>query len=138
MATHKKLMTVLAKTGNLENRHEIVLSFTAGRTYSTKELTEQELEQLSNKLESDAAKKMDKKRKRVLAAIFGMYNKMNAPKSIEFVKGVACRAAGEKNFNDISSHQLDTIYAAFKNAQSKLEFSGRIVENYIEESKNYN
>lgn len=138
MATHKKLMTVLSKTGNIDNRHDIVFSFTNGRTKSTKELTELEIDLLSKKLESDAIKKLDKKRKRVLAAIFGMYQKMNAPKSMEFVKGVACRAAGENNFNDISSHQLDTIYAAFKNAQKKLDFSGRIVENYIEESKNYN
>lgn len=136
--TLKRLMTVFAKTGNLENRHEIIFSFTNGRTQSSKELTEQEIEILSKKLESDALKKLDKKRKRVLAAIFGMYKKMNTPKSMDFVKGVACRASGEKNFNDISSHQLDTIYAAFKNAQKQLDFSGRIVDNHIEESKIYN
>lgn len=138
MATHKKLMTVLSKTGNLEKRHDIIFSFTNGRTQSSKELTPEESETLIKVLQSDAIKKLDKKRKRVIAAIFGVYKMMNTPKSIEFVKGVACRAAGTKSFNEISSHQLDTIYAAFKNQQKALTFSGRIVENYIEESKYYN
>jgi hypothetical protein len=63
MATHKKLMTVLSKTGNLEKRHDIIFSFTNGRTQSSKELTPEESETLIKVLQSDAIKKLDKKRK---------------------------------------------------------------------------
>lgn len=138
MATHKKFMTVLSKTGNLEKRHDIIFSFTNGRTQSSRELTEEEMNLLSQKLQSDQLRKLDRLRKRVIAAIFGLYQKMNTPKSMQFVKAVACRAAGEKDFNAIKEHDLQTIYAAFKNAQKQLTFSGRIVENFLEESKNYN
>lgn len=140
MATHKKLMTLLSQQGVLEQRAEIVNRFTEGRTSSTRELTQREIDDLVFFFEDGAEiqANMDKKRKRLIAAIFGVFSKMNKKVSMDYVKGVACQAAKSKSFNQIPEHRLDSLYAAFLKAQKDLNFTSRIVEGYILEQQSYN
>ncbi|WP_156173338.1 hypothetical protein [Chryseobacterium gallinarum] len=138
MATLKKLMTLLSKEGLLEQRADIIKEWTCGRTTSAKELTPAEITAMCFVLEKDSQETLDKKRKRVIAAIFGLFNKMNKPATIEYVKGIACRAAKVDSFNKISSTRLDSLYNAFLTAKKDLEYSKRLVEGYIFEQTNYN
>jgi hypothetical protein len=138
MATLKKLMTLLSKEGLLEQRAEIIKEWTSGRTSSAKELTYEEIAAMCFVLEKDSQEIIDKKRKRVIASIFGLFNKMNKKVTIEYVKGIACQAAKVDSFNKIPPARLDSIYNAFINAQKDLSFSKRLVENFISEQQYYN
>lgn len=132
----------MSKNGVVNNRAEIISSFTHGRTDSAMLLNQEEIDILCRFYEIkttetiDAA--LDKKRKRVIAAIFGMFEKMNKTVNAEYVKAIACRASSYKNFNDIPSARLDSLYNAFLNAQKDLQKAGRLVEGYILEQQNYN
>lgn len=138
MATVKKLMTLLSKEGLIASRADVIHTFTNGRTSSVRELNSKEIETLCNFFEANSKETLDKKRKRLIAVLFGVFNLMNRKVSIDYVKSIACRAAKEENFNKISSSRLDSLYNAFLKAQKDLEFSGRLVDNYITESQLYN
>lgn len=138
MATLKKLMTILNKEGLTEQRGEIITGFTNGRTDSARQLTATEINELCGVLEGNPTIALDKKRKRLIAAIFGMFEKMNKQVSMDYVKAIACQAAKVKTFNSIPSTRLDSIYNAFLKAQKDLTFANRIVQNYIDEQTSYN
>lgn len=138
MATLKQLMTLLNKEGLLEQRAEIILEFTNGRTSSAKNMTPSEIDEMCMVLNKDSILTLDKKRKRLIACIFGFFKKMNKQPSMDYVKGIACRASRTENFNDILSSRLDSLYNAFLKGQKDLDFAGRLVEGYISESQSYN
>lgn len=138
MATLKKLMTILNKEGLTKQRGEIITGFTNGRTDSARQLTPDEINELCGVLEGNPTIALDKKRKRLIAAIFGMFEKMNKQVSMDYVKAIACQAAKVKTFNSIPSTRLDSIYNAFLKAQKDLTFANRIVQNYIDEQTYYN
>lgn len=141
MATTKKLMTLLSKQGLAEKRGEIISQFTQGRTTSARALYSHELYSLCNFFELEQKKQdreLDKKRKRVIAAIFSIHEKMNKKVSMEYVKGIACKAAKVKDFNKIPSTRLDSIYNAFVNRSKDLDFAGRMVEGFINDQMCYN
>ena len=132
MATIKALMTSLSKQGLQEQRGEIIYNFTNGRTSSAKELTAVEINELYyelNKRASAKSQELDKKRKRLIAAIFGVFEKMNKKPSVEYVKGIACRAAKEDDFNKIPAERLTSLYNAFLNTQKDLSFAQRLTAN---------
>lgn len=138
MATLKKLMTLMSKEGVADNRADIISTFTHGRTSSAKHLNPSEIDSLCEFFEKNSTENLDKKRKRVIAAIFGLYKKMNKDVSLEYVKAHACRAAKVDDFNKIPSSRLDSIYNAFLKAQKDVNYSTRLVEGYISEQKYYN
>lgn len=132
MATLKGLMTTLSKKGLQEQRSEIIYNFTGGRTSSARDLTPTEINGLSEALKSTAKpnqKDLDKKRKRLLAAIFGVFKMFNQQPTIDYVKGIACRAAKKKNFNDIPHAKLVSLYNAFIHAQRDYSFARRFIAN---------
>nr|DAU45102.1 MAG TPA: Protein of unknown function (DUF1018) [Caudoviricetes sp.] len=156
MATIKKLQTIFSQKGmSTEERHEVIYNFTGGRTESSRELSVQELEDLCNALQgikksksrliselyyelnkraSVTSQELDKKRKRLIAAIFGVFEKMNKKPSVEYVKGIACRAAKEDDFNKIPAERLTSLYNAFLNAQKDLNFAKRLADSLVEET----
>lgn len=138
MATLKKLMTLMSKEGVTNQRAEIISAFTKGRTDSAKLLNPAEIDVLCDFYERNSKELLNKKRKRVIAAIFGMFKKMNKTVTMDYVKAIACRAARYERFNDIPSTRLDSLYNAFLNAQKDLNFAGRLVEGYISEQQHYN
>ncbi len=138
MATIKKLMTLMSKAGVAEHRAVVIEKFTQGRTTSARQLNATELESLCQFFETNNNESLDKKRKRVIAALFGMFKKMNKNVSMEYVKAIACRAARYEAFNDIPASRLNSLYNAFLNAQKDLNFASRLVEGYISEQQYYN
>lgn len=140
-ATVKRLMTLLSNQGLDKQRGTIVSELTNGRTTSVRALTTNEMDYLCKyyeereRLQQNA---LDKKRKRVIAAIFGLHAKMNKTVSMEYVKGIACRIAKAQDFNKISESRLDSLYNAFRHSQKDLEASTRIVQGYISEQQYYN
>lgn len=138
MATLKQLMTLLSKEGLLENRAEIIKEWTSGRTDSAAKLTATEINAMCIVLEKNSIEEMDIKRKRLIASIFGMFNLMNKQVSMDYVKGIACRAAKVDKFNQISATRLVSLYNAFKNAQKDLTFTARMVEGFLNEQQSYN
>lgn len=128
----------MSKAGVADHRAEVIEKFTQGRTTSARQLTRIELESLCQFFETNNNESLDKKRKRVIAALFGMFKKMNKNVSMEYVKAIACRAARYEAFNDIPASRLDSLYNAFLNAQKDLNFVSRLVEGYISEQQYYN
>lgn len=132
MATLKALMTTLSKQGLQEQRGEIIYNFTKGRTSSARDLKLKEINELYralNKQNPQSYAELDKKKKRLLAAIFGIFEKLGKEVSMEYVKGIACRAARVKDFNKIPSERLNSLYNAFLNAQKDLSFAQRLMAN---------
>lgn len=143
MATLKALMTTLSQKGLQEQRGEIIYNFTSGRTSSARELKPKEINELYRAInghenQEPRAKKqsavgrkqtadLDKKRKRLLASIFGVFEKMNKKPTMDYVKAIACRAAKVEDFNDIPPERLNSLYNAFINAQKDLTFAKRLV-----------
>ena len=120
MATLKALMTTLSRQGLQEQRGEIIYNFTKGRTCSARELKPKEINDLCRALNGQNPQgytELDKKKKRLLAVVFGMFEKMGKEVSMDYVKGIACRAARVKDFNQIPSERLVSLYNAFLNAQ---------------------
>lgn len=122
---------------------EIVLEFTNGRTSHTSELSFLECMELTKflqgtlnrrnprngesvrtdgKPENDPDRvKLDRKRKGVIKAIFRWFELRGQQPTMEYVKGVACRAAGKTSFNEISPAELSRIYAEFCKKQKTVE-----------------
>ncbi len=141
MATLNKLFALLNKEGLTEQRAGIIYHFTDGRTSSAKELTPAELDEMCDVLSKSTLNQMDelnKKRKRLIASIFGTFKLANRKVSMEYVKAIACRAAKEQNFNHIPPARLDSLYNAFLNAQKDLQFCKKLVEGFINEQICYN
>ena len=141
MATTKKLMTLLSKQGLTNERGTIVSQFTQGRTSSVKALYDFEIDALCSFFETEQKKQndeLDKKRKRVLAAGFGVHEKMNKKVNTEYIKGIACRMAKVEDFNKIPSIRLDSIYNTFLTMQKDLSIGKRMVQCFISEQQFYN
>ena len=132
MATLKALMTTLSRQGLQEQRGEIIYNFTKGRTCSARELKPKEINDLCRALNGQNPQgytELDTKKKRLLAVVFGMFEKMGKEVSMDYVKGIACRAARVKDFNQIPSERLVSLYNAFLNAQKDLSFAQRLMAN---------
>lgn len=88
---------------------------------SSKDLTNEELTQICdrlNELLNPADAKRDKMRKRVIASIGGWLRLIGKGNDdVDYIKGVACRAAQVENFNRISLERLTTIYNMFLKRQ---------------------
>jgi len=82
---------------------------------SSKEMTESQLREACNTLSYEAnknAQEADMWRKRVLAATCQYIdnNNIKVNNKIEYAKGIAVKASGCKQFNDIQIHKLQLIY----------------------------
>ena len=141
MATTKKLMTLLSMQGLADKRGEIVSELTKGRTTSVRQLYQWELDDLCLFLENAQKKQnieLDKKRKRLMAAIYGINQKLGKKVSEQYVNGIACQAAKVDDFNKIPAYKLDNLYAVFTKQQKDLDFSKRYVTGLINEAISYN
>ncbi len=115
---------------------EIAASYSDGRTTHTIELTGKECDMLIGDLQkmldkrrlsrsenievngTDAARAtLDRKRKKVIGAIFRWFELRGQKPTMDYVKAVACRAAGAESFNKISPEALNRIYHEFSRKQ---------------------
>lgn len=137
---------------NADAIKEIVWKHTGYRTFHTSELTFIECMDLIKWLESslkgaryskagrieqstddNAMADLDRKRKGVIRAIFRWGELQGVNYTMDYVKGIACRAAGVDSFNRISPEALSRIYYEFCNkqrvAQTKNEIYNPISNN---------
>lgn len=134
-AQNRILYSLFAKINITEKLQisEIVYAASNKRTFHTSELTFIECRDLINSLEElykkrresqsevidnmrpEAPEKLslDKKRKGLIKSIFRWFELQGKVVTMDYVKGVACRAAGVSNFNSITAKQLTTLYAEF-------------------------
>lgn len=141
---NRRLWWIAGQLGiSREAMADIVLEFTNGRTCHTSELSFLECRELTaflhntlteHKLRENAATRidqkpdndperltLDRKRKGVIRAIFRWFELRGQQPTMEYVKGVACRAAGKTSFNEISPAELSRIYAEFCKKQKTVE-----------------
>ena len=134
----KKFHMLLRQAGiNNELKMEMLSSY---GVRSSKDLDLKDLIDLCEKLDRiihPSAVEMDKWRKRLIAAIFEWRNAMGDKPSMDEVKGIACRAAGQtaekKGFNAIPLERLRSLYYAFVNKTKDL----RAVEQLTKEELDY-
>jgi len=119
---------------------EIVRDFTNGRATSTSELQFMEAlrlirylngirvgnkftkSELIDKWGSDEERKrLDRKRKGLIKSIFRWFELQGKIVTMDYVKGVACRAAGVHKFNEISDAALTRLYHEFCRKQQAVE-----------------
>ncbi|MDR0206657.1 MAG: hypothetical protein LBI45_05315 [Bacteroidales bacterium] len=127
---------------------EIVFEFTGGRTEHTSELEFMEAMELIKYLKSIRTEKrhtvseridtvgddaperaeLDKKRKGVLRAIFRWGELQGLKYTMDYVKGIACKAAGTNYFNEISPAGLTRIYHEFCKKQKTVSTKNETYE----------
>ncbi len=101
-------------------REGIIMDFSNGLTGSLSELYKKYPDQyrrMKSEILKKEAEELDKARKRLIAALFE-FLKEHKP-TIQYVKGVACNAAGVSNFNDIPLNQLKSLYRTFGTKNTK-------------------
>ena len=83
---------------------------------SSCDLNYNQLLELCNRLDMEAnpkLKELDVWRKRLMAAIGAWLRAMNRTENIQYIKSIACRAAGRDSFNQIPLEQLRDLYNGF-------------------------
>jgi len=136
----KRFKTMLNEYGIDRNAE---LGMLAGyNAESCKDLTAYELIELCDSMQKtfdDSYKKLDKKRKQVLAAAIAVNGLRGYPTSVEYAKQTILRAAGDfKSFNGITEQRLNSLYAAFKHMQNDLKKVREITVEEIENSAKLN
>jgi hypothetical protein len=98
-----------------------VSDFTEGRTGNVQEMKEAEFTLMLAAMEQCVADsdpnrvKLDKARKRVIAAIGAWLRERNKTESIGLIKAIACRAAKADDFNAIPANKLRALYEEWCN-----------------------
>lgn len=106
-----------------ELKEELVWKFTDFRTNSLREIKRAEYDRMIEYMEgvtggqeperrrrgyyTDEAKLW---RKRAIAAVFGFYEKIKEPVTLDYVKGVICRAGKATDINQIPPAKMREIY----------------------------
>lgn len=130
-------MPGLAPLGKEELKSILISNITQGKCKRLSEMSEEQYLDLIdfmtssiNKKQSQQSSDIDKLRKRVIASIFGYFKLKGVNVSIDYVKSIAVKAAGNncKSFNTITSSRLRAIYEEFRNKQ-------KVIKNIEEEEK---
>jgi hypothetical protein len=135
----KKFYALLGKTGAGQAGKEAILQ--AYGVESSKDLSAHDLMDICNKLAMQADPKLaalDRLRKRVIRAIFVYCEAAGKRADMEYVKSVACRAAGCKAFNGIPAERLNNLYYAFKNKVKDIQAVGSIAADDLLRNINLN
>lgn len=113
-------------------REGIILEFTDGQTGSLSELYAQHpalYSRMKTDLMRQQADELDKARKRLIAVLFSFLKDNSGNATMQYVKAVACNAAGVSAFNDISLNKLKSLYRIFgtKNTAGWTELDRKLV-----------
>lgn len=134
-------MTLLTKEGLLEQRAEIILEWTNGRTDSARSLTPDELDIICIQLTERQQKvknEMDTLRKRVIAVLFEYCKLTNRPQTMDYVKAIACRFKAKKDFNKLSKTELQSCYNTFLSENRSFNYGKRLTGSFHLQAQNYN
>jgi GH18 family chitinase len=129
----KKYHTLATKIG-LDKFDKSAIMESYGVT-SSLDLTVSELQDLCLQLEKDLnpnAPQLDKLRKQVMASIGGWLRTICQESDAQRIKGIACRATGHRNFNDIPAERLRNIYHTFLNKQKDYKGVNKVTAEELE------
>ncbi len=105
---------------------------------SSKDLTNEELtaicDHLNGILNPEDAK-LDKMRKRVIAAIGGWLRETGQKQNISIIKGIAMRASGYADFNKIPRERLRNLIATFNNKVKDARAVCELTESLMEQRR---
>lgn len=106
-----------------ELKEELVWKFTDFRTNSFREIKRCEYDRMIEYMEKVAGRQEPERRrrgyysdeaklwrKRAIAAVFGFYEKIKEPVTLDYVKGVICRAGKVTDINQIPPARMREIY----------------------------
>lgn len=130
----KRFHTLLGKCGISNEEKEVILS--QYNVTSSKDLSVHELIEVCNTLDyqaNPALAETDRLRKRLIASVGGWMKAMNIDGNIDTIKGIACRAAGQRSFNAIPVERLRSLYYAFSKKQKDLAFVDAVTAGIIEQ-----
>lgn len=130
----KKFHTLIRKMGITPENKELILA--QYNVTSSKDLSVHELIEVCNALDYQAYPALaetDRLRKRLIASIGGWMKAMNIDGNIDTIKGIACRAAGQRSFNAIPTERLRSLYYAFGKKQKDLAFVDKVTAEVIEQ-----
>lgn len=136
----KRFKTMLNQYG-IDRNTELALLAGYGKE-SCKDMSAYELIELCDNLQKthdDEYKKLDKLRKRVLAAAIAVNGLRGYPTTVDYAKHFIVHAARDfKSFNSISKERLNSLYAAFKNMQKDLKSVKELTVTGIAETSRLN
>lgn len=128
---NRKLWWLINELGLKESVGDLVSDETGGRTTHTSDLSFIECMNLIRRLEQYTRKPqenpasgnvptltLDRKRKGVIKAICAYGELCGQQYTVEYAKGIATRAAGRDNFNEITAQELTRIYNEFCRKQT--------------------
>lgn len=140
---NRKLHFLCSRLGiDREILKTMVWNYTSQRTTHSKEMYKHECQSLIDFLSETAnpnrerrtaagradVMTIDRKRKGVIKAIYAYLESTGMQPSMEYVKAIACRAAGKDDFNKISPAELGRIYAEFCKKRHVAEVKRSIVK----------
>ena len=128
---HRQLMAILNKEGyDADARHDLIYSFTEGRTVSTRDLFDIELTELVNQLlssrnkSSELAEKISLKEKRsivlTIAQRTGIHEGTNFEKFNAFMEA---RSILKKRLNKYTIDELDELIKQFRGLEANFQKS---------------
>ena len=133
----KKFHTLCSKLGlDAEAKRSIVESY---GVESSKDIDTHDLVDLCARLSSQLHvddSEMSKMRKRAMAAIGGWLNTMELDSNSAFIKSIACRATGHKEFNRIPKERLRNVIYTFNNKSKDANSINELVAHILATGKN--
>lgn len=137
MATHRRLMTLFSKNSfDEQTRHDLVYTFTKGRTKSTKDLSLQEIKALCAKMETsfqfiknvDANSEAERKKKRSIVLKIATKVGIHDPNNWSVFNGFMKRnSILKKQLNAYKLDELDRLIKQFRGIESNFEKSAKKV-----------
>jgi hypothetical protein len=129
----KRFHAMMGKAGvDQENKLVILAQYGVD---SSKDLTISQLSEICNALDRQLkpqAGEMDMWRKKVIGVIGSWLKKLNKENDMPAIRGIACRATGNSNFNAIPKERLISLYYAFRNKSKDIDFVEKITAEEIE------
>lgn len=126
-------------------KKELVWRFTDLRTDSLREMSKAEYDRMTKQMERltgglTSPRKRDgyygddaeKWRKRAIASVFGFYQKIREPVTLDYVKRIICRAGGETDINRIPPAKMREIYNCWRIKQQVKTRTDMIVADELE------
>ncbi len=137
MATHRKLITLLSKGGfDEQTRHDLIYTFTKGRTRSTRDLTLTEVKALCSRMEGsfvfvkniDAYTEIARKKKRSIVLKIATKTGIHDINDWSVFNGFMLRSSiYKKQLNAYKLEELDALIQQFRALESNFNRSARKV-----------
>lgn len=127
----RRYHTIATRIGMCDEERKAFLS--AWGVESSKNLTDAQLVEVCRALADFSFDHSgDKWRKRVIASVFNWFAMIGKPVTMDYVKGVSCRASGCKGFNEIPVDKLRSLYHTFTHKSKIFRDTGELMNDELD------